>query len=78
MSTQIAVRLPDEAVAFVDAQVSRGLAKSRADFIWHAIRREQRRLIAEQDAAIYASDSPDGDMAAFVAHTSQRSLDHLD
>jgi Arc/MetJ-type ribon-helix-helix transcriptional regulator len=78
MSTQIAVRLPDEAVAFVDSQVSSGVAKSRADFIWHAIKREQRRLVAEQDAAIYAREQADLDMAAFVAHTSRRSLDRLD
>lgn len=52
MSTQIAVRLPDEIVEFVDSQVSSGAAKSRADFIWHAITREQRRLAAERDLAI--------------------------
>lgn len=52
MSTQIAVRLPDEIVAFVDSQVSSGAAKSRADFIWHAIERERRRLSAERDLQI--------------------------
>jgi Arc/MetJ-type ribon-helix-helix transcriptional regulator len=52
VSTQIAVRLPDEAVEFVDSQVSSGLAKSRAEFIWHAIKREQRRLAAERDLEI--------------------------
>lgn len=52
MTTQIAVRLPDEAVEFVDAQVASGAAKSRADFIWHAIKREQRRLSAERDLAV--------------------------
>jgi Arc/MetJ-type ribon-helix-helix transcriptional regulator len=52
MSTQIAVRLPDEAVAFVDSQVASGAAKSRADFIWRAIKREQRRLAAEHDLEI--------------------------
>ena len=78
MSTQIAIRLPDEAVAFVDAQVASGGAKSRADFIWRAIRREQRRLVAERDAEIYAVEAPDLDLDAFVAHTAHRSLDHLD
>jgi Arc/MetJ-type ribon-helix-helix transcriptional regulator len=52
MSTQIAVRLPDEIVEFLDAQVSSGAAKSRADFIWHAIKREQRRLRALHDIEI--------------------------
>jgi Arc/MetJ-type ribon-helix-helix transcriptional regulator len=51
-SIQIAVRLPDEAVEFVDSQVSSGAAKSRADFIWRAIKREQRRLEAEHDLQI--------------------------
>jgi len=52
MSTQIAVRLPDEAVQFLHAQVASGAAKSRAGFIWHAIKREQRRLAAERDLEI--------------------------
>jgi Arc/MetJ-type ribon-helix-helix transcriptional regulator len=51
MSTQIAVRLPEEIVEFVDEQVSTGAARSRAEFIWHALRREQRRMAAERDAA---------------------------
>jgi Arc/MetJ-type ribon-helix-helix transcriptional regulator len=52
MSIQIAVRLPEEVVEFVDAQVSGGAAKSRADFIGRAIKREQRRLAAERDLQI--------------------------
>lgn len=52
MSTQIAVRLPDETVQFIDAQVSMGAAKSRADFIGRAIKREKRRLAAERDVKI--------------------------
>lgn len=52
MSTQIAIRLPEDAVEFVDAQVATGAAKSRADFIWHAIKREQRRLSAVRDLQI--------------------------
>jgi Arc/MetJ-type ribon-helix-helix transcriptional regulator len=78
MSTQIAVRLPDEIVAFVDAQVSSGAAKSRADFIWHAIRREQRRLAAERDAAIYAIEGEDPDLVAFAKFTAQLHNPELD
>lgn len=78
MTIQIAVRLPEDAVAFVDSQVSNGAAKSRAEFIWHAIRREQRRMAAERDAAIYAAEQPDTDLKAFVEHTSRRPLDTLD
>jgi len=78
MTTQIAVRLPDEAVSFVDAEVSRGAAKSRADFIWHAIKREQRRLAAEHDAAIYAREGEDPDLVAFVKHTAHLPRPELD
>ena len=77
MSTQIAVRLPDEAVEFVDAQVASGAAKSRADFIWHAIRREQRRLTAERDAAIYASIGDD-EFVGLAGYAHQVRLDELD
>jgi len=79
MSTQIAVRLPDEVVEFVDSQVSSGAARSRADFIWHAIRREQRRLLAERDAAIYAAMSTEDDeFAGLAGYAAQVSLDELD
>lgn len=78
MSTQIAIRLPDEIVEFVDAQVSNGAAKSRADFIWHAIKREQRRLAAEQDALIYAREGEDPDLVAFLKHTAQLGYPELD
>jgi Arc/MetJ-type ribon-helix-helix transcriptional regulator len=56
MTMQIAVRLPDEIVEFVDAQVSSGAAKSRADFIWRAIEREQRRLAAERDLQVLIAE----------------------
>jgi Arc/MetJ-type ribon-helix-helix transcriptional regulator len=79
MSIQIAVRLPDEVVAFVDSQVTSGAAKSRADFIWHAIKREQRRLVAERDAAIYAAMSIDDDEFRGLAdYASRVPLDELD
>jgi len=78
MSTQIAVRLPEEVVEFVDAQVSSGAAKSRADFIWHALKREQRRLVAEQDAAIYARHGEDPDLVAFAKHTAHLPNAELD
>lgn len=69
MSVQIAVRLPDEIVEFVDSQVSSGAAKSRADFIWHAIRREQRRLAAERDLQVLIAEPYDefDDMHEHVA-----------
>lgn len=71
MSTQIAVRLPDEVVAFVDSQVSSGAAKSRADFIWHAIEREQRRLAAERDLQILIAQ-PYGEFAEMHEELARR------
>ena len=67
MSIQIAIRLPDDAVAFVDAQVAEGAARSRADFVWHAIRREQRRLTAERDLRILA-EQPYGEFDDMHEH----------
>ncbi|MGH3468029.1 MAG: YlcI/YnfO family protein [Thermocrispum sp.] len=46
---QIAVRLPDELVTFVDDAVGDGRATSRAGLIEQALKRERRRIIAEQD-----------------------------
>lgn len=79
MSTQIAIRLPDEAVQFVDAQVANGAAKSRADFIWHAIQREQRRLTAAEDAAIYvAMGAAHEPLAGLAGYARNVPLDELD
>ena len=78
MSTQIAVRLPEEIVEFVDSQVSSGAAKSRAEFIWHAIRREQRRLAAERDAAIYAEFGEDPELEGIAEYAARMPRPELD
>lgn len=49
MTTQIAVRLPDELVRYVDAQVAEGAASSRADLITRVLAREERRQRALAD-----------------------------
>ena len=49
MSIQIAVRLPDEHVAYIDRQVAAGRASSRADLIARLIVRERRRRRALDD-----------------------------
>lgn len=59
MSTQIAVRLPDQMVAYLDRAVAEGKATSRAAFVATALEREMRRLAAEQDAAILHEDAAD-------------------
>jgi Arc/MetJ-type ribon-helix-helix transcriptional regulator len=55
MTVQIAVRLSDDIVAFVDEQVSSGAAPSRAAVVARALEHERRRAAAERDAAIYAT-----------------------
>jgi len=63
MSTQITIRLDDDAVAFIDRLVSEGHEKSRASVVSRALRREQRLEQAARDAEILASiagTDPDG------------------
>jgi Arc/MetJ-type ribon-helix-helix transcriptional regulator len=49
MSTQIAVRLPDELVAYVDEAVAAGRVASRAELVARLIERDARRQRAEED-----------------------------
>lgn len=66
MTTQIAVRLPDDLVAFLDAAVTSGAAPSRAALVARAVEREMRRQAAETDAAILRTADPDADLDALV------------
>lgn len=76
MSKQIAVRLPDEVVDFIDRQVDQRHVESRASFVLQALQRERRRLIAARDAAILAEQTTDDDdFDALAAHTSTLELD---
>lgn len=49
MTTQIAVRLPDEMVRFLDRSVASGKAASRAALVAAALEREMRLQSAQQD-----------------------------
>ena len=60
MTVQITVRLPDELVAFVDDEVARGVATSRADAVTKALVRERRRRRALQDVAILQAEAAGG------------------
>jgi len=62
MSKQIAVRLPEDIVDFVDGLVSQGEASSRAVVVARALERERRRSVAARDAAILAQAGADRDM----------------
>ncbi len=78
MSKQIAVRLPDEVVEFIDGEVGQQRAESRASFVLKALERERRRLIAARDAAILAEQTTvddDDDFDALAAHASTVEMD---
>lgn len=68
MSRQIAVRLPDELVAFVDEVVGAGVERSRAAVVTRALQRERRRAIAERDAELLAQAGPDPELAGLAEH----------
>lgn len=68
MSRQIAVRLSDELVEFVDEIVESGAERSRAAVVTRALERERRRAIAARDAEILARTGPDEDMRELAEH----------
>lgn len=79
MSKQIAVRLPEDLVTFLDGLVADGRATSRAAAVAHALERERRNEIAARDAAILARTKGDADdldaLAHFAAATPMDDLD---
>jgi Arc/MetJ-type ribon-helix-helix transcriptional regulator len=75
VSIQIAVRLPDDMVEFVDRLVAEGQATSRASVIERALAREFRRLIGARDAAILAEAGVDADMDNLADYAARAPLD---
>jgi Arc/MetJ-type ribon-helix-helix transcriptional regulator len=75
MTIQIAVRLPDDIVAFVDEQVTSGAATSRAAVVVRALEHERRRHAAERDAAIYAAVARPGDLDELATWAVDRPID---
>jgi Arc/MetJ-type ribon-helix-helix transcriptional regulator len=71
MSTQIAIRLPDELVEFLDGLVASGRFESRAAAVARELRRLQRRLAAERDAEIYRTQGDDPEMVAIAEYVSK-------
>jgi Arc/MetJ-type ribon-helix-helix transcriptional regulator len=74
MSKQIAVRLPNELVDFVDGVVGSGAERSRATFVARALERERRRVMAANDAAILARTGSDHDLAGLAEYAA--AVDH--
>ena len=75
MSKQIAVRLPEDIVEFVDGLIRDGKADSRAIVVTRALERERRRSIAARDAAILARAGSDADMDSLAGHVARAPLD---
>jgi Arc/MetJ-type ribon-helix-helix transcriptional regulator len=71
MRTQIAVRLPDDMVQFLDRLVAEGKAASRASVVERALAREFRRLIAARDAAILAAAGADPDLDGLAEYAAR-------
>ena len=68
MSTQIAVRLPDEIVAFLDDEIREHRDTSRASVVLRALERERRRQIAARDAEILANATSEHDLSSLAHH----------
>jgi Arc/MetJ-type ribon-helix-helix transcriptional regulator len=75
MSKQIAVRIPDELVAFVDGIVDSGTARSRAVVVTRALERERRRALAERDAGSLARTGPDPELAGLAEYAVRPPVD---
>jgi Arc/MetJ-type ribon-helix-helix transcriptional regulator len=75
VSTQIAVRLPDDTVAFLDRLVREKKAASRAEIIERALERECRREMAARDAAILAESGEDPDLAGLIRYMTGHPVD---
>ncbi|MBA2766294.1 MAG: antitoxin [Actinomycetota bacterium] len=75
MSKQIAVRLANDLVDFVDELVSEGKANSRAAVVNRALERERRRALAARDVAILVRAGDDPDLDSLAEHTAYAPLD---
>ena len=71
MSKQIAVRLPDDLVDFLDTLVADGRFDSRAAIVTRELKRLKRRIEAEQDAEIYRREGDDPELLAIAEHMSR-------
>ncbi|PRX48227.1 hypothetical protein B0I33_10441 [Prauserella shujinwangii] len=79
MTRQIAVRLPDELVSFVDEVVGEGRAASRADLVARALEHERRRILAERDIELLSRTATEPDeLAGLAEHAARTPLDDLD
>lgn len=75
MSRQIALRLSDDLVEFVDDLVAQGKARSRAAVVGRALERERRRAVAARDVAILSQSGDDPDMDRLAGYAAGMPFD---
>lgn len=75
MSKQIAVRLPEELVEFVDGIVAAGGESSRAAVVARALERERRRAVAARDAEILAGRRAERSLTDLADHLADTPID---
>ena len=81
MSVQIALRLPEAVVEYIDAQVEAGRAKSRSDVVARFVERDRRRERAARDVEVLLAERQAGivektdDLDALAATASSTALD---
>jgi Arc/MetJ-type ribon-helix-helix transcriptional regulator len=75
MSRQIAVRLPEDLVEFIDEMVGSGRQPSRAAVVARALERERRRTAAMRDAKILAETGPDPELEGLAEHAAGLPVD---
>jgi Arc/MetJ-type ribon-helix-helix transcriptional regulator len=75
MSRQIAVRLDDDLVEFVDGIVGSGRERSRAAVVARALERERRRMAAACDAELLAASGSDPELEGLAEHGAHIAVD---
>ncbi len=75
MSIQIAVRLSEDIVEFIDQLVEADEEPSRAAVVVRALSREKRRIIGARDAAILAHLSEHDELSDLAAYTTNKPLE---
>lgn len=68
MTKQIAVRLPDDIVEFIDRLVGEGVESSRAAVVAKAVERERRRERAERDVQILVNSAASDDLGELATY----------
>lgn len=78
MTTQIAVRLPEAIVEYLDSVVASGAVRSRAEFVLRALERERRHRLALQDVEILKGSNGDDDLSGLAEYAARLPRPELD